>query len=65
MCTPYLTRSHAAAQQQRRGVQAYPPVGGADIFFENSPLVSSFGFMISLLSRFHHIFSLRPYSTCV
>lgn len=52
-------------QGQRRGVEAYPPVGGADIFSENSPLVSASGFMISLLSRFHHNFSLLLYSISV
>ena len=42
-------------------MEAYPPVGGADIYSENSPLVSAAGFMISLLSRIHHNFSLLLY----
>lgn len=52
-------------QRQWRGTEAYPPVGGADIYSENSPLVSAAGFMISLLSTFHHTFSLLLYSTSV
>lgn len=52
-------------QSQWRGIEAYPPVGGADIYSENSPLVSASGFMISLLSRFHRNFSLLFYSTSV
>lgn len=54
----WCTSTHTRERGQWRGTQAYPLVGGVDIFSENSPLVSAAGFMISVLSRFHHNFSL-------
>lgn len=54
----WCTSTHTREREQWRGTEAYPLVGGVDIFSENSPLVSAAGFMISVLSRFHHNFSL-------
>lgn len=58
MCTPYLLVMHLLTHWSSNGVGAYPPEGGADIYSENSPLVSASGFMISLSSRFNQKLSL-------
>lgn len=47
MCALSNTPAHTE-HLQWRGIGAYPPVGGADIYAENSPLLSESGFMISL-----------------
>lgn len=73
MCAPYLILIHWHAHTRAcigravtgKGMEAYHPVGGADIYSENSPLVSSSGFMVSLSSRFHRNFSLLLCSSSV
>lgn len=45
-----------------KGTEVYPPAGRAAIVSENSPLVSTHEFIISLLSQFHPDVSLLPFS---